>query len=47
MTREEIGQKLEALARENCDTHDPEFQKRFMNWLGGFGRWRIESRGRA
>jgi len=23
MTREKIGQKLDALARENCDTHHP------------------------
>jgi len=35
VTRREIEQKMDALAREYYDTHDPKFQKRLLNWLGG------------
>jgi hypothetical protein len=35
MTRQEIEQKMDELAREYHDTHDRKSQKRFMNWLGG------------
>jgi hypothetical protein len=29
MTRQEIEQKMDELAREFAETHDPEIQKRF------------------
>jgi len=45
VTREEIEQKMDELAREYHDTHDRKSQKRFMNWLGDFGRWTIEGAG--
>jgi hypothetical protein len=35
MIRQEIEQKMDEFAPEYHDTHDPEIQKRFMNWLGG------------
>jgi hypothetical protein len=42
VTRQEIEQEMDELAREYHETHDPEIPERFLNWLGSFGRWNIE-----
>ena len=44
MTCQEIEQKIEALAREYYETHDPEIPKEILKWLG-VGRWTIEGPG--
>ena|GEM_PF-2106857 len=38
MTRQEIEEKINELAREYYDTRDPEIREEIMNWLGGLGR---------
>jgi hypothetical protein len=38
MTRQEIEEKMDELAREYYDTTTRRSQKRFMNWLSGLGR---------
>ena len=35
MTRQEIEQKMNELAREYHDTHDPEIPKEIYDWPGG------------
>jgi hypothetical protein len=36
---------MDELAREYYETQDPKFQKRFLNWLGGYEKWIIEGAG--
>jgi hypothetical protein len=45
MTRQEIEQKMDGLAREYHDTHDPEIPEEISDWLGSLGRWNIEGAG--
>jgi len=33
--RQEIEQKMDELAREYRDTHDPEIPEEIFDWLGG------------
>ena len=42
MARHEIEQRMDELAREYHETHDPEIPEKILNWLGGCGRWTIE-----
>ena len=44
LTREEIEERMDELAREYYDTHDPEIRKRFLNWLGSFGSGPLKGR---
>jgi hypothetical protein len=42
VTRQEIEQKMDALAREYHETHDPEIPDEIYELASGFGRWSIE-----
>ena len=42
VTRQEIEQKMDELAREYHETHDSEIPEEILNWLGGFGGGNIE-----
>jgi hypothetical protein len=42
MTRQEIEQQMDELAREFAATHDPEIPEEILNWLGGLERWTID-----
>jgi hypothetical protein len=47
MTREEIEQKMDELARQYAATHAPEIKKRFAVWLPGDGEVRKAVRNRV
>jgi hypothetical protein len=40
MTRQEIEQKMDELARKYVETHEPEIRKRFTDWAASLRRWR-------
>ena len=45
MTRQEIEQKMDELAREYHDTHDPEIPEEIFELARRLGRWSIEGAG--
>jgi hypothetical protein len=45
LTRQEIEQKMDALAREYHDTHDPDIPEEIYRLARQLGNWNIEGAG--